>query len=78
MPQSDKDLLASRLDEVREWYRRYKTAEGKGLNEYWRDGQVLSKQESLQVIQHSYEQWQVLVREKETKSAKKKSEKSEL
>ena len=32
------DLLPARIDEVREWFRHYKTAEGKPLNKYAFDG----------------------------------------
>lgn len=36
------DVPAARVDEVREWYRMYKTAEGKGVNEYGLDGKAVN------------------------------------
>jgi len=48
------------VDEVREWFRVYKTAEGKGLNEYAFDGKALDKEYALQVIANTNTSWSKL------------------
>ena len=55
--QSDSNLLAFRINEVREWFRMYKTAEGKGENEYYKDGKVFDKVITTNVINEAHRQW---------------------
>lgn len=45
------------VDEVREWFRVYKTAEGKGLNEYAFDGKALDRDYAMKVIASTNGSW---------------------
>lgn len=45
------------VDNVREWFRVYKTAEGKGLNEYAFDGKALDRDFAMQVIANTNSSW---------------------
>jgi inorganic pyrophosphatase len=46
------------LDEVREWYRIYKIAEGKPGNQYMFDGEPCNAELCVRVIEETHEQWQ--------------------
>ncbi|GJD09250.1 Probable inorganic pyrophosphatase 1 [Galdieria sulphuraria] len=48
------------LDKVKEWFRLYKTAEGKGENKYGYQGQYLDKEKALKVIRECHEAWKQL------------------
>lgn len=50
-------LMPGKVDEVRQWFRLYKTAEGKGENEYGYDGEAKDKDFALKVIDETYESW---------------------
>lgn len=45
------------VGEVREWFRVYKTAEGKGLNEYAFDGKALDRDYAMKVIANTNASW---------------------
>lgn len=45
------------VGEVREWFRVYKTAEGKGLNEYAFDGKALDRDYAMKVIANTNSSW---------------------
>lgn len=45
------------VGEVREWFRVYKTAEGKGLNEYAFDGKALDRDYAMKVIVNTNDSW---------------------
>ncbi|GAB0493266.1 hypothetical protein MMPV_004542 [Pyropia vietnamensis] len=45
------------VGEVREWFRVYKTAEGKGLNEYAFDGKALDSDYAMKVIANTNSSW---------------------
>ena len=51
------DIPVARVNEVREWYRMYKTAEGKGENEYGLDGRAVDAAHALRVAQHTHTFW---------------------
>ena len=38
------------MDKIVEWFRTYKTLEGKGLNEFREDGKIYNRQETLRII----------------------------
>ena len=42
---------------IREWFRWYKTPDGKPLNHFGFKEQVLNKQHALHVIQETHESW---------------------
>lgn len=48
------------LDRVRDWFRLYKTAEGKGENRYGYNGQYLDRNKAIQVIKECHEAWKKL------------------
>lgn len=50
-------LLPGRIAEVRDWFRYYKTAEGKGENEYGYDGEAKDLNFALQVIEEAHQSW---------------------
>lgn len=50
-------LMPGKVDEVREWFRMYKTAEGKGENEYAYDGKAMDRDFSLNVIAETHKSW---------------------
>ncbi|KAA8498931.1 Soluble inorganic pyrophosphatase 1, chloroplastic [Porphyridium purpureum] len=49
-----------KVSEVREWFRMYKTAEGKGENEYAFDGEAKGKDFAMKVIMDTHESWRKL------------------
>ena len=51
------DIPTERVDELREWFRVYKTAEGKPKNEYSLDGRVVSAEHAMAVAQGTHEHW---------------------
>lgn len=48
-------------DDIREWFRTYKTYEGKGLNEFAFGGRWLGRDDALKIIASTHEQWRRLV-----------------
>lgn len=48
------------LHEVREWFRLYKTAEGKGENTYAYHGKALDEKFALQIVRDAHENWRKL------------------
>ena len=51
--------LEEQIDAIREWFRLYKTAEGKGENEIYDGGRFLETDEALEWIVHpSHDAWQ--------------------
>jgi inorganic pyrophosphatase len=51
------DIPVERVSEVREWYRNYKTAEGKSLNKYGLDGRAVDAAHALRVARHTNKLW---------------------
>jgi len=49
--------LPNRIDEVREWYRVYKLAEGKAENEYAYEGRALNAEEAYRIVDLTHRQW---------------------
>lgn len=59
-------------DKVREWFRVYKVPEGKGENSFSFDGRWLGRDDALDVIQSTHQQWRDVVSKKiDVKSTKK-------
>jgi len=50
-----------KLEDVREWFRVYKTYEGKGENEFAFGGQFLSRDKAIEVIHAQHHMWRALV-----------------
>ena len=49
------------VDGIREWFRTYKTLEGKGLNEFREDGRIYSQSETLQIIHECSKEYRELM-----------------
>lgn len=63
-PKGTKEVLdvisQERLTEIVEWFRNYKTAEGKPLNTFGLDERVISAKEALDVLLETNKQWELL------------------
>ncbi len=46
---------------IREWFRWYKTPDGKALNAFGFDERALGRKEALEVIEETHEYWRDLV-----------------
>jgi inorganic pyrophosphatase len=57
-------LFPGVLDQVKDWFRLYKTAEGKGENKYGYGGQYLDREMAVKVIKECHEAWKKLRTEK--------------
>eukprot|EP00871_Galdieria_phlegrea_P002493 jgi/Galph1/3244/GphlegSOOS_G1907.1 len=53
-------LFPGSLEKVKDWFRLYKTAEGKGENRYGYEGRFLDKERALQVIEECHAAWKKL------------------
>jgi len=53
-------VFPGKIHEVREWFRLYKTAEGKGENEYAFDGEAKDRKYAEKVIADTHESWRKL------------------
>ena len=51
------DVPRDRVAEARDWYRLYKTAEGKGENEYGMGGRAIDGDEALRVAVGTHRLW---------------------
>ena len=51
------DVPRDRVAEARDWYRLYKTAEGKGENEYGMGGRAIDGDEALRVAVGTHGLW---------------------
>lgn len=51
------EYMPGRISEVREWFRLYKTAEGKGENEYGFDGEAQNLSATSNVIMENHQSW---------------------
>jgi len=51
------DIPKERVDELREWFRNYKTAEGKGQNKFGLDERAVDAAHALSVAQETHEFW---------------------
>lgn len=50
-------VMPGRVDEVREWFRMYKTAEGKGENEYAYGGEAKGAHTAMEVVEETHKSW---------------------
>jgi len=55
------DVSVDHVSELREWFRLYKTAEGKGENQFGLDEKAMDSAFSQKVLTGTYGDWQVLV-----------------
>lgn len=53
-------VMPGKIDAVREWFRMYKTAEGKGENEYGYGGEAKNADFAMKVIDETHESWKGL------------------
>lgn len=53
-------VMPGKIDAVREWFRLYKTAEGKGENEYGYDGEAKDAKFAMAVIEETNASWKAL------------------
>lgn len=53
-------LMPGKVEEVREWFKMYKTAEGKGENEYAYGGEAKGAAFALKVVEETHESWRSL------------------
>ncbi|KAH3767016.1 inorganic pyrophosphatase, mitochondrial [Pelomyxa schiedti] len=66
--QDVEEHLPGVVSTVREWYRVYKVAEGKGLNKYAFDGRALPQTEAIQVIEDAHLSWAKLLQKKQAET----------
>eukprot|EP00448_Togula_jolla_P009511 CAMPEP_0170615572 /NCGR_PEP_ID=MMETSP0224-20130122/25411_1 /TAXON_ID=285029 /ORGANISM="Togula jolla, Strain CCCM 725" /LENGTH=651 /DNA_ID=CAMNT_0010941317 /DNA_START=1 /DNA_END=1956 /DNA_ORIENTATION=+ len=55
------DMPQDKVEEVKEWFRKYKTAEGKGLNRFGLDEKIMGKEYAKRVCDETHEAWTKLV-----------------
>lgn len=60
------DISEDYLGEIREWFRKYKTAEGKTENIFALDGNALDEKQALRAAQRTHRHWRDLVSGKAT------------
>lgn len=53
--------LPHTISGIREWFRWYKTPDGKPLNTFGYDGKVLDQDETIHVIEETHQYWKDLV-----------------
>ena len=54
-------VIPGRIEDVREWFKMYKTAEGKGVNEYGFDGRAMGREFAEGVVREGHRQYMRLV-----------------
>lgn len=54
------NVMPGRIAEIRDWFRYYKTAEGKGENEYGYNGEAQDLDVTLEVIEETHQSWKDL------------------
>lgn len=50
-------VMPGKLDDIRDWYRLYKTADGKGENEYAFEGKFFGRKKALEIINDAHKSW---------------------
>ena len=58
------DIPEARVSEVREWYRMYKTAEGKGENTFALGGAAVGAAKAREIATHTHARWRALALER--------------
>eukprot|EP00184_Porphyridium_aerugineum_P007969 CAMPEP_0184692060 /NCGR_PEP_ID=MMETSP0313-20130426/691_1 /TAXON_ID=2792 /ORGANISM="Porphyridium aerugineum, Strain SAG 1380-2" /LENGTH=302 /DNA_ID=CAMNT_0027149859 /DNA_START=55 /DNA_END=963 /DNA_ORIENTATION=+ len=53
-------VFPGKVDAVREWFRMYKTAEGKGENQYAFNGEAKNKEYAMKIVAETHECWRKL------------------
>ena len=59
------DVPKERVDALREWFRLYKTAEGKGENKFGFGEQAVGAAKALAIARHTHDRWRALVHARE-------------
>lgn len=59
------DVPKAQVDELREWFRNYKTAEGKGRNRFGLQERAMPREYAQKVIAETHKSWKQLVKTKE-------------
>lgn len=54
------DVAAEKVHSLREWFRMYKTAEGKGENKFGLGERAMDAKYAIDVIEHTHRQWKAL------------------
>ena len=54
-------LHPGRVSNIREWFRTYKTLDGKPLNEFKEDGRIFTQQETLKIVLEANEDYRNLI-----------------
>lgn len=55
------DIPKARVDEIRNWFKMYKTAEGKPENVYALDGKAVDPEHALRVAKRTHQHWKDFV-----------------
>eukprot|EP00746_Dinoflagellata_sp_MGD_P103169 gnl/MRDRNA2_/MRDRNA2_42560_c0_seq1.p1 gnl/MRDRNA2_/MRDRNA2_42560_c0~~gnl/MRDRNA2_/MRDRNA2_42560_c0_seq1.p1 ORF type:complete len:287 (+),score=71.71 gnl/MRDRNA2_/MRDRNA2_42560_c0_seq1:67-927(+) len=58
------DIPEERLSEIREWFRNYKTAEGKGKNRFALDEKMMPKEYAWKVTWETHDLWKKLLKDR--------------
>ncbi len=53
-------VMPGKIDAVREWFKMYKTAEGKGENEYGYGGEAKDAAFAMKIIEETHQSWKAL------------------
>lgn len=61
-----KDVDVKKVDKLREWFRNYKTAEGKGLNTFGLDEKAVDRKYAEKVVLETHEAWKKLVKNEQS------------
>lgn len=56
------DIPEEKLSEIREWFRNYKTAEGKGVNRFGLDEKMMPKDYAWKVVDETHDAWKKLLK----------------
>jgi inorganic pyrophosphatase len=62
-------VMPGKLEAITEWYRMYKTVDGKGMNQFAFDGKFMDRAETLAVIEHCNKAWKKSKKPKAQKAA---------
>merc|ERR1712224_231170 len=54
------DVPEEKLTEIKEWFRNYKTAEGKGLNRFGLDERVMDREYAMKIAKETNDLWKTL------------------
>jgi inorganic pyrophosphatase len=55
------DVPKEKVDGLREWFRMYKTAEGKGENKFGLDEKAMDKEYTIPVVEETFDHWKAMM-----------------